>query len=240
MNEMSQASAPVLKPVQLARFREGELLENCLILLRSNGIAFRVESTAPIFDVMTIGHASTGGEAVVFVAQCQLAKARGIALADARESVQSIPPEESAYLATLDTGTLQKILEEADGWSFYDLAVAEYLLDKRGAEVPEVHFATEAADFKEHAPVRARWQIILIGALLTGGIMGIVIGFSLMISRQNGKDSPPHYDKFSRTFGLLIFILTLIAWTVCGSLLWRTMISLKEHRPTNPNHYHRG
>ena len=238
MNEAPPTAARVLKPVTLARFREGELLEDCLTLLRSKGVLFRVESTAPIFDVMTIGHASTGGEAIVLVAQSQLAQAREIMLADGRESVQTVPPEADSYIATLDTETLQKMLEEADGWNFHDLATAEHWLGKRGAVIPQVRFAKDASAFKEYAPVRARWQVILLGALLTGGIMGVVIGLSLMNSKQNGDDSPPHYDRFSRIFGMVIFILTLIAWFVCTSLIWSTVISLNGQRPTNPYHYY--
>ncbi len=194
-------------------------MAECLEILDEAGIHYKIASTAPVFEISSIGSGGVNNQAMVMVAAAQISVAREALMKDARATIQLAPPPPDAYLATLDSAFLRNMLQEPDGWNFQDLAAAEWLLGARHEMIPEVAFAEPDAPPAEYRPVRAKWQVVLVAALLTGGIMGLFVGYSLTFSRQHGKDSPYHYDAFSRNFGLSILILTILAWGISISIL---------------------
>lgn len=216
---------PLSKMAVLARYRDGGILEECLTVLVQHQIPYRIETTAPVFEVTSIGSAGANHEAILLVESSQLGNAQQVLLEDARATIKLVPPEADDYLATLHTPDLQRMLQEPEGWSFHDLAAAEALLQQRAAEVPPITYRDQSAPPKDYDPVRVRLPLVVFGALATGGIYGIVIALSLIFSRQHGSDSPYHYDEFSRRVGWVILILTLIAWSVSVSLIWNSIIS---------------
>lgn len=199
-------------------------MEECLAVLKQAEIPFRIETTAPIFEISSIGSGGVNNEAIVLVPSDQLSHARSVMLEDARETIKITPPTADDYLATLDTPTLEQMLKEPEGWSFHDLAAAEFLLGQRGGSITQITFPDPTAPPKNYAPVRANWLVISFAVLVTGGVYGMIVAWSLIHSRQHGSDSPYHYDDFSRAFGYLIFALTIVAWGLCISLMWETII----------------
>ena len=237
---MSQPlSGPIArKPVVLARFRDGGVLEECLAVLDQEHIPYKLSSTAPVFEISSIGSGGVNNEAMVLVAESNLSAARSALLEDARATIRSVPPAPDDYLATMDTPFLTQLALEPQGWSFHDLAVAEWLLKERNAEVQEIQFPPVDLPPADYAPVRAKWQVILVCTLFTGGILGAVAGWSMTFSRQHGADSPYHYDSFSRVFGVVIFSLTILAWGICLSLIWATIPDIYGDWPSPSSDYH--
>jgi hypothetical protein len=219
------SDAPIGKPVLLARFRDGGVMEECLAVLQQHHIPYKLSSSAPVFEISSIGSGGVNNQAMVSVSEANLTAARTALLEDARATIQLVPPIPGDYLTTMDTPFLMKMALEPDGWSFHDLATAEWLLRERKAEIQEVLFPPADLPPADYPPVRAKWQVIVVSTLLTGGIMGAIVGWSLIFSRQHGKDSPYHYDQFSRGFGTVIFGLTILVWTVSISLIWATIIN---------------
>ncbi len=156
-----------------------------------------------------------------------------------RLAVTAHPPEGDAYLRTLGVRGYEQLLRAPEGWNFHDLAAAEYLLREQKRDVPDVQFAAVEMPIPNRPAVRANWKMIVLAVAFTGGIYGLIIGLSLVFSRQDGNGTPYHYDEFSRNLGVLIFTLTMLAWGVAISLMAASIIN-PTARPPQPNyHYHR-
>ncbi len=54
---MLSPAFPLNQMVEIARFHDGAMLEEYSAVLTSQGIDYRIGSTAPVFNLMTIGSA---------------------------------------------------------------------------------------------------------------------------------------------------------------------------------------
>ena len=167
MNELD----PSLKDeVELARFGAGELVEDCIAVLKQAGVPYRLSTDAAAFDYSAIGSGGAGarGSMLVMVAGADEIRACRALLAAARETVAGGVAEDF-YLRDYSDEELAEVVKLPREWSAYDVAAAEVLLRERSLPVPEPSYELTEQDQEERqekVETIAKGKYILLVALL--------------------------------------------------------------------------
>ncbi len=115
--------------VEIARFRDAEPLQHCCKVLDEAGVAYRVATDAPVFDLMTIG-GGPQSTAFVIVATAEEVPARQALLEAARSEITDDVLEGHFFQGYSDADLLD-VIEQPAEWSGENVAAAEKILSAR-------------------------------------------------------------------------------------------------------------
>ena len=198
--------------IELLRCHEGESLANLKRVLDEAGIPYRLASTAPVFDIASIG---SGHEAqvIVSVERGDFRRARAALESDALST--DLPADH--HLRGFETFELEEILAKESEWSPFDVAHARRLLTERGIASQAVAKRKEAwlEEMRKGKPAPV-WLLLLGWAsALMGGVIGLAIGLSLCYMKENTPDGVfPTYNAGARENGAWMVVLAGIVLMV--------------------------
>ena len=192
--------------------------QNLANIFEDNGINYELVDSSPPVDITFTGN-PLEKEFDVMVKQSDFEKANK--LLEGSEDLPSEPVLEDHYLNDFTNEELFEILKEFDEWSAKDFHLAQKILAKRGEEVDEETLSKWKNERLKYlaAPEKSKPVWIAIGYIfsLTGGLLGILIGWLLMISKKtlpNGKKVPIYSDKDRKHGRNMVLIGIIISWLI--------------------------
>lgn len=134
--------------LEVARFRDAESAQDLSRALTESGIPCTVSSTAPAFDISSVGRGAVGEYLVVVQGEANELLARR-AMLDGDRLVLKAGVAEDHHLREFDSDGLREIVEFPREWSPYDVAAAEVLLTERGEAFDPAEYKILADDSPE-------------------------------------------------------------------------------------------
>ncbi|BCX46622.1 hypothetical protein HAHE_05300 [Haloferula helveola] len=202
--------------IELQRFRHGEPLKELADALKLAGIEFRRSSTAPTFDLSTIG-SDRESEVIISVAKSDYPAARS----SLENLYADSPLPEDHHLLTASDEDLIEILSHESEWSAFDVAHARKMVAERGIEADEIHRqAAQRLKLLEQGRQASRllvlsgygFAILAACGLPALAVLGGGIGWSLCSMKNKTIDGTfPWFDQQSRASGVIMVIFSMFA-----------------------------
>ena len=124
------------------------------------------------------------------------------------------------YLMNFNDDELYEIIRKPDEWGSFDLMLAKKLLKKKGKEVSELQENNLKAERINELAIPEKtsnfWIIIGYLSSLFGGLLGIIIGLTMLQSKKllpNGK-KVNSYTETQRMHGVMIAVIGLVTLTI--------------------------
>jgi hypothetical protein len=166
---------------EVARFRDAESAGDLAKALTESGIPSTVSSTAPAFDISSVGRGAVGEYLVLVQGEDNEMRARESMLEGDRVVLQAgLSPD--SYLREFDSADLHDILQHPREWSTYDVASAEMLLKERGEAFESAKYerlTDTSVEVVEKKKLQQYGQFILIAIICVG-----VVKVALAILKQ--------------------------------------------------------
>lgn len=184
-------------------------------ILATRGISSSMEDNSPPVDITFAGNSVTKVyEVLISPAHFPLAEA--LLEEEAKRSLNDVDPDH--YLYSFTDKELFDLLATSDQWSTFDLLLAKKILSQRGHQLDESQLkALRDSRIQELAkPVEKQTKWIILGYVFSfaGGLIGIIIGYSLAASKKTLPDgsSVYTYAEGVRKHGRNIFLIGLAAF----------------------------
>lgn len=146
----------------------------------------------------------------------------------AKEDLNSV--DKDYYLFTFSDDELKDVLIKKNEWNEFDVLLSQKILEERGVDVNlnEIEKERELRDLELQKPEGGQTGWIIFGYItaLIGGFIGILLGYSLWLSKKklpNGTKVPAYNDDI-RKHGKIIFYLGVIMFVVLFTLRLTEMI----------------
>ncbi|NOX99026.1 MAG: hypothetical protein GXP30_04710 [Verrucomicrobia bacterium] len=207
--------------IELQRCRDSDSVSEVEGVLSAAGVAYKLVSTAPNFDLSATGSGSDA-QVIVRVPRAQYDEAR----AAMEKHCTGIELPEDHYLQNASRTEIVEILGQAPEWSPFDVAHARIIAAQKGIDLKEVEMERLAQIAQSHLGKPASGRLIFFGWVfsLFGGLIGLMIAWSLC-GAKNSTDEGVFfvYDDKSREAGkkMLVLALLVIAASLYLQLSWR-------------------
>ena len=205
--------------LELQRLRHGGPADDLIRLLDGAGIDYRTSSTAPTFDLSSLG-AERDAEVIFSVAAEDYPKARDLLEATYLDD----PLPDDHHLLTASDDDLIEILAHESEWSAFDVAHARKMAEARGLDPAEVQREREQSlRLKQEGKQASRFLVLggFVCCIIAGcgfllfGIAGVGIGWSLVSMKDKTPEGVfPTYDEASRKVGVIMIWFAVIAAVV--------------------------
>lgn len=211
--------------VTLKKYKSNEHAEEIQELLKSKGVEVKIDSNVPLVDVTFVSN-THNDQYEVQVRSIDFKKAQNILEEENEKLLESIGDEH--YLYQFSDKELYDILLKPDEWGDLDSALAVKLLKERGKPVDfdllESFKSQRVEDLAKPEEGQTPWVIIGYVTSLFGGVLGVIIGYSLWKATKTLPDGSKvfSYSEKSQKNGKNIFILGVIMVVV--SLLVRAFL----------------
>ena len=202
----------------LATLEEAEALSK---ILTDNNISSKITKDSGDLDYVFQGEAPTN-KFEVHINEDDRQKAETILTDLAKENLNSI--DKDYYLFSFTDDELKDILVKKNEWNELDVLLSQKILEERGIEINlnEIEKQREIRDLELQKPEDGQTGWIIFGyvAAFIGGFIGILLGYSLWLSKKklpNGSKVPA-YNEEIRKHGRIIFYLGIIMFAVLSIL----------------------
>lgn len=196
-------------------------------VLNDNGIISKITKDSGDLDYVFQGETPTN-KFEIHINEDDHQKAESILTNIAREDLNSV--DEDYYLFSFSDDELKDILIKKNEWNEFDVLLSQKILENRGIEVnlSEIEKQRELRDLELQKPEGGQTGWIIFGYImaLIGGFIGILLGYSLWLSKKklpNGTKVPAYNDGI-RKHGKTIFYIGLIMFAVLFILRLTDMI----------------
>lgn len=212
--------------LELSRCRDGESVEDTKAVLDSAAIPYRLASTAPTFDISTIG---TGADPVVIISvrKADYPAAR-VAM---EEDLIRVDLPDDHYLLTATDHELAEILGKPSEWSPFDVAHARRLAAQRGVDLELIESSKrQRLDMLKRGKPASK-GLMFAGWLFSalGGLFGIGIAWSICFMKEKTPEGEFHtYDARSRDLGKGMLFLGCLVLGL--AVLLRIYVLMYERR----------
>lgn len=214
---MNEPDSPAEAEIELARFREGEGVQDCCTVLEKAGIAYRLSSDVPAFDISSVGQGSVNGSVIVMVAAADERRARETLLNDARLALQGNEVPADYHLREWLDEDLLEVVQEPMEWSAYDVAAAERLLKERGVTFAPPSYEVPEKVVQKRAEKARSLKLFNRTVLIHFGI-GLCLAIAyVVLSQIMGEEGRPYLR------GLRVFTFVWLAF-----LMWPSKESEAE------------
>ncbi len=201
-------------------------------LLHANNILYHTQRpTKLVGDTVIVGEKMPQPIVILEALSADFEKIDALREAKLWELSENQVPK-THYLHDFSDDELLKILNESEKWHFQDWAFAKRLLENRGVKTTDVNLQQWR---KEHAEIfhnpktikpLLRWGLafMCIAFALTGSKLALAFAlpFPFFVwyhsQREVAGQSYPTYDDVSRQWGLIVFILSALAFFISLSL----------------------
>lgn len=212
--------------LELSRCRDGETVGDTKAVLDAAAIPYRLASTAPTFDISTIG---TGAdpEVIISVRQADYPAAR----AAMEEEFLKVELPDDHYLVTSTDHELAEILGKPSEWSPFDVAHARLLAAQRGVDLELIESRKRQRLEELKRGKRASTGLMFAGWLFSalGGLVGIGIAWSICFMKEKTPEGEYHtYDARSRDLGKGMLFLGCLVLGL--AVLLRLYVLMYERR----------
>jgi hypothetical protein len=200
----------VVEFLELSRCRDGESVEDTKSVLDAAGIAYRLASTAPCFDLSSIGTGSDP-EVIISVRSVDYEAARTAM----EEDFLKVDLPDDHYLLTSSDHELAEILGKPSEWSPFDVAHARRLALERGVDLEQIESQKRHRLEKLKRGKPASRKLLLAGWIFSalGGFFGVGIAWSICYMKEKTPEGEFYtYDARSRDIGkgMLFFSILVL------------------------------
>jgi hypothetical protein len=212
--------------VTLKKYKSNNHAEEIQKLLISKDIEAKIDSNVPLVDVTFVSN-THNDQFEVQVKSIDFKKAQIILEEENVKLLEGIGKEH--YLYQFSDKELYDILLRPDQWGDLDSALAVKLLKERGKPVDvdllESLKSQRVEDLSKPEEGQTPWVIIGYLSAFFGGILGVIIGYSLWKATKtlpNGSKVFSYSEK-SQNHGRNIFILgvvMVVVWVLLRVLVW--------------------
>lgn len=196
-------------------------------VLSDNDIISKITKDSGDLDYVFQGEAPTN-KFEVHICEDDHQKAEAILTNLAKEDLNSV--DKDYYLFTFTDDELKDILIKKNEWNEFDVLLSQKILEDRGVEInsKEIENQRELRDLELQKPEGGQTGWIIFGYItaLIGGFIGILLGYSLWLSKKklpNGTKVPAYNDDI-RKHGKIIFYLGVVMFVVLFTLRLTEMI----------------
>lgn len=203
--------------ISLRSFGTKEEAEELSRVLAENNIVSKITKDSGNLDYVFQGESPTN-KFEVLVEENDHQKAENILLDLARKDLEAV--DSDYYLFSFSDDELKEILVKKNEWSEFDVLLSEKILLDRGVEVNlnEIKELQSKHDRELEKPESGQTGWIIVGYCfsLMGGFIGILIGYSLWLSKKklpNGYKVPAYNDKI-RNHGKTIFYIGVLMFAL--------------------------
>lgn len=196
--------------------------------LEAHGIPAKVVDDKPVFDA-SFANTHYEATALLQVAPADFTRARKVLEDFYQSQLSHLDPD--YYLFSFTDEELTNVIQHPDEWSPLDYALAKQLLAQRGKPVTSEQEATirqqRIHTLAKPEKMHLGWVIIGYCAALTGGILGLILGYVLIAAKKtlpNGQRVYVYTAK-ERQQGRIILLVTLacfVLWVLTGRT-WMTV-----------------
>lgn len=176
--------------------------------LEEAGLDASLQENSATFDVtFTVG---LEREFHVMLPPEQFTQAELVLEEEAQADADALPADH--YLHAFSDEELLEVLRKPDEWAAHDRILAKRLLQQRGVRVDSAEVARmRQARLAELAlPEKARFMLIVAGIVMVlfGGVVGMLIGYSLSQGRKTLPDGRrvPRYTAADRRTGVRLMV----------------------------------
>jgi hypothetical protein len=198
--------------------------DDIIKLLNNNNIPFIVEETKAIIDQLQVGF-NPGFKCYLKIGSNDRTKVDELVSNAFSITYKDIP--KNYYLLKYSDDELLEIITFKDEWSQYDFLIAKTILLERGINpdnitserIKQIRLKNES----EKEPSPRTWLYIGYTSAFLGGILGLVIGFTMWQSKRTLSDGSRIFDfeekdrkqgKIITIIGLIFFILWTLTWII--------------------------
>lgn len=189
------------------------------LLLNNKGIETKLTDNLPPVDITFSGN-TLQNEYEIKIQQSKFEQAEKILEQEAEKEIQEI--DKDYYLFQFSDDELYEILLKSDEWNAFDCALANKILIDRGKPVDAALIKSlkneRIKQLEKPEENQKPWIIAGYIFAIFGGLISILIGYSLMTSQKttlpNGKKMYSYSEK-DRAHGKIIFyagIVSAIFW----------------------------
>lgn len=201
-----------LEFVTYQRFNDVEFANLLTALLEENDIPFIMNEEGPVFDPSFSFREDTSHYAVKIRSE-DFDRVNQLLVQNEAEA-QVI--DEDYYLFDFSDEELKEVLEKADEWSAFDIALSRKILAERGRPISdnELHNLKNKRLEELKAPEKSQKIWIIIGYICAfmGGVLGLFIGWHLFTHKKtlpNGE-KVYGYTEQDRKQGKTIFYISIL------------------------------
>jgi hypothetical protein len=233
------------------RFNDVQSIDALAAFLRQHQIDYRIEEASAGGLNDAIVGILAAKDFRLKLKQPDFKKVDGLLQEYYREALGSLPSD--YYLYQFTDMELKEIIAKRDEWGVLDFVLAQQLLQQRGVPISEQYIMAmeqqRLAELSQPESTGGSWTILgygtaflgslisfaqlrtslspsnnLVHADILGGIIGVFIGYSLMIKKTlpNGERVYA-YDAPTRQHGkniLRLSVVLLLAWNICKFYIW--------------------
>lgn len=176
--------------------------------LEEAGLDARLQENSATFDVTFT--AGLEREFHVMLPSEQFTQAELLLEEEAQADADALPTDH--YLHAFSAEELLEVLRKPDEWAAHDRILAKRLLQQRGVRVApgDVARMRQARLAELALPEKARFMLIVAGVVMVlfGGVVGMLIGYSLSQGRKTLPDGRrvPRYTAADRRTGVRLMV----------------------------------
>ncbi len=191
-------------------------------LLIKNGIITRLGDDVSSIDSVIIGGNDMLNHIEISIKQSDFEKAHGIIKKYYQVNLDEV--DKDYYLLKFSDEELFNVLLKPDEWGNIDQTLAKQILENRGNSIDDKLLTSlkkqRMTDLAKPDENQKIWIILGYVLAFLGGVLGIIIGYSLMSSKKtvpNGK-RVYSYNENDRKHGKIIFIIGIIMIVLTASV----------------------
>ena len=211
------------------KFDDPALANQLVEVLKKHHIKYLVEEASQAFDP-GFTYNPLAKEYDVKISSADFERVNQILKEEESENVDEV--DKDYYLFSFTNDELMEVVTKADEWGPFDIVLSRKLLAERGITIDEKELAViegkRIEELKSIEPISNLWIFISYVFALGGGVIGIFIGYYLIIGKQTLPDGERIYafTDTDRKHGKRIFFISII--TIILALLYRFGIIFPE------------
>jgi hypothetical protein len=199
------------------KFNDPALADELAGVLEEHGIEYQIEEQSSGFDPSLVMSNATVDYAV---------KIKSEDFEQVNQLLEEVEGEEvneigtDYYLYSFTDDELTEVVTKSDEWSAFDVVLARKLLAERGKSISDEAIAAihekRIEELKEPDPPQTLWLVIGYMASLLGGVLGIFIGWHLMVYKKTLPNGERvfGYSENDRRRGKRIFYISTVIFAV--------------------------
>ena len=194
-----------------------EEAEALVKVLADNDIISKITKDSGDLDYVFQGEAPTN-KFEVHINEDDHQKAETLLTDLAKEDLNSV--DKDYYLFAFSDDELIDVLIKKNEWNEFDVLLSQKILEERGVDINlnEIEKERELRDLELQQPEGGQTGWIIFGYItaLIGGFIGILLGYSLWLSKKklpNGTKVPA-YNEDIRKHGKIIFYLGVFMFVI--------------------------